>query len=60
MNTLENLLYEFESIKSNLDTDPQTLDSCIRITESIKSNYQEELDRSYDQGWIDSLKHYKL
>jgi hypothetical protein len=55
MNTLENLLYEMESIKSNLDTDPETLDKCIKLTESIKAKYEWELDRAYDQGWVDCL-----
>lgn len=60
MNALENLLYDLEAIKLNLDTDPDTLDKCIKITESIKAKYQWELDRSYDQGWVDCLKNHKL
>lgn len=53
MNALENLLYDLESIKSNLETDPHTLGNCIKLTESIKAKYQWELDRAYDQGWLD-------
>jgi len=59
MNTLEQLLYELETLKESLDTDPQTLDICIKLTESFNTKYKWDIDRSYDNGWLECLKYNK-
>jgi hypothetical protein len=59
MSTLEQLLYEFEALKDSLDTDPQTLDICIKLTESYIPKIKWDMDRSYDHGWMECLKFNK-
>lgn len=60
MTPLQVVLYELETLKEDKETDPRTLESCIKITERLLDKEKWDLDRAYDTGWVDCLKSNKI
>lgn len=53
MTTLESLLFELETLKQRDSLHAETVDKCAKLAEGLLKQEQWELDRAYDQGWLD-------